>query len=79
LALNDCIAAGGDSFTVLTSGREPVGGPIDLDAFIEFLARQPQPVGRPLTTTSRIFGSLHAVDAFMGLRATVSLQAGAQT
>jgi 5'-nucleotidase len=47
VTVNNFIAAGGDNFTVLTSGQDQVGGPIDLDAFIEFLAAQPEPLAPP--------------------------------
>jgi 5'-nucleotidase len=40
---NSFIAAGGDGFTVFTSGLNQEGGPIDLDALITFVAAQPQP------------------------------------
>jgi 5'-nucleotidase len=45
--VNSFIAAGGDGFTVLTSAADQVGGPLDLDAFIDFLAAAPQPVAVP--------------------------------
>ena len=47
VTVNNFIAAGGDSFTVLTSGANQLGGPLDLDALIEFLATQPSPVAPP--------------------------------
>ena len=40
---NSFIAAGGDNFTVFTQGVNPVGGPIDLDALIEYIEDLPQP------------------------------------
>jgi 5'-nucleotidase len=47
VTVNNFIAAGGDSFTVLTSGANQRGGPIDLDALIGFLAAQPSPLSPP--------------------------------
>ncbi|HTV23110.1 MAG TPA: 5'-nucleotidase C-terminal domain-containing protein, partial [Polyangiaceae bacterium] len=47
VSVNDFIAAGGDNFTLLTGGRDQVGGPIDLDAFVTFLAAQTQPIALP--------------------------------
>jgi 5'-nucleotidase len=44
---NSFIAAGGDGFTVFTSGLNQEGGPIDLDALISFVAAQPQPLEPP--------------------------------
>ncbi len=43
VAANSFIAAGGDNFTVLASGTNQVGGPIDLDALIEYVESLPQP------------------------------------
>jgi 5'-nucleotidase len=47
VTVNNFIAAGGDNFTVLSGGQDQVGGPIDLDAFIEFLTAAPQPLTPP--------------------------------
>jgi 5'-nucleotidase len=33
---NNFLAAGGDGFTTFVSGKDPVGGPVDLDALIEY-------------------------------------------
>ena len=38
----------GDGFTVLTAGAHQVGGPIDLDALIGFLATQSSPLTPPV-------------------------------
>ena len=43
VTVNSFLAAGGDNFTVLTAGTNPVGGPIDLDALIAYVKSQPQP------------------------------------
>lgn len=40
---NNFIAAGGDGFTVFTQGQNPVGGPIDLDALIDYIKTLSQP------------------------------------
>jgi 5'-nucleotidase len=54
VTLNSFLAAGGDSFRVLRDGRDRVGGPLDIDAFTEFL--KAESVHRPLSpkSTSRI-------------------------
>lgn len=44
VAVNSFLAAGGDAFTVLTEGSNPVGGPLDLDALVEYVQEQPQPL-----------------------------------
>jgi 5'-nucleotidase len=43
VTVNNFMAAGGDSFTVLTQGQNQVGGPIDLDALITNVQGLPQP------------------------------------
>lgn len=43
VAVNSFLAAGGDKFTVLTQGANPVGGPIDLDALITYIESLTQP------------------------------------
>lgn len=43
VTVNSFLAAGGDNFTVLTEGTDPVGGPIDLDALIGYIQGLPQP------------------------------------
>jgi 5'-nucleotidase len=43
VAANNFIAAGGDNFTVLKSGANQIGGPIDLDALIDYVESLPQP------------------------------------
>ena len=37
VSVNSFLAAGGDGFRVLRDGRERVGGPLDIDAFTQFL------------------------------------------
>ena len=43
VTVNNFMAAGGDNFTVLTQGKNQVGGPIDLDALITYVLGLPQP------------------------------------
>lgn len=43
VAVNNFIAAGGDNFTVLRSGTNQLGGPVDLDALIDYIETLPQP------------------------------------
>ncbi|HEY5959428.1 MAG TPA: bifunctional metallophosphatase/5'-nucleotidase, partial [Polyangiaceae bacterium] len=52
IAVNNFLATGGDNFTVLTRGRNQVGGPVDLDALITYVQSLPQPIS--VTTQSRI-------------------------
>ena len=52
-AVNNFLTAGGDGFTVFTETTKPVGGPIDLDAFINYVKKQPAPLVAP-TTGDRI-------------------------
>jgi 5'-nucleotidase len=40
---NSFIAAGGDGFTIFNDGTDRVGGPIDLDALVEYVEGLPQP------------------------------------
>lgn len=44
VTVNSFLAAGGDNFTVLTQGTDREGGPVDLDALIDYLGALPQPV-----------------------------------
>ena len=43
VVVNSFIAAGGDNFTVLLQGTNQVGGPVDLDALVDYLESLPQP------------------------------------
>jgi 5'-nucleotidase len=43
VTVNNFLAAGGDNFTVLTEGKNQVGGPIDLDALIVYIQALEQP------------------------------------
>lgn len=43
VTVNSFIAAGGDNYTVLTEGKNPVTGANDLDALIEYISALPQP------------------------------------
>ena len=44
VVVNSFLASGGDNFGVLTEGTNVVGGPVDVDALVEYLGEQPQPV-----------------------------------
>ena len=48
VTVNNFLAAGGDSFSVLTQGTNVTGGPIDLDAFAAYLTAN-SPVSPPPT------------------------------
>lgn len=48
VTVNNFLAGGGDSFTVLTQGTNVTGGPIDLDAFTAYLTAH-SPVAPPAT------------------------------
>jgi 5'-nucleotidase len=43
VTVNSFLADGGDNFTVLRQGRNRVGGPVDLDALIQYIQQLPQP------------------------------------
>lgn len=43
VTVNNFMATGGDGFTVLVGGQGQVGGPIDLDALIDYVSGLPQP------------------------------------
>jgi 5'-nucleotidase len=47
VVVNNFMAAGGDNFTVLVSGTNPVGGAQDIDALIAWVKSLPQPFGPP--------------------------------
>ncbi|MGC4068479.1 MAG: 5'-nucleotidase [Polyangiaceae bacterium] len=44
IAVNSFLADGGDGFTVLARGHDPVVGPIDLDALTNHIQRRAQPI-----------------------------------
>ena len=43
VTVNSFLADGGDAFTILRSGTERVGGPVDLDALVDYVTALPQP------------------------------------
>ncbi len=43
VAVNSFLAEGGDAFTVLRQGTEREGGPVDLDALVDYVSKLPQP------------------------------------
>ncbi len=47
-AINNFLQGGGDGFSVFTETKNPVGGPGDLDALIDYVKKQPQPVVPPV-------------------------------
>ena len=47
VVVNSFLAEGGNDFTVLREGTDRVGGPSDLDALVEYVARLPQPFTAP--------------------------------
>jgi 5'-nucleotidase len=47
VVVNNFMAAGGDNFTVLVQGGNPVGGAQDIDALIAWVKSLPQPFGAP--------------------------------
>jgi 5'-nucleotidase len=50
VTVNSFLAAGGDGFRVLREGRDRVGGPLDIDAFTDYLRKES--VAGPLAPTS---------------------------
>jgi 5'-nucleotidase len=50
VTVNSFLAAGGDGFRVLRDGRDRVGGPLDIDAFTEYL--RAESAAAPLAPTS---------------------------
>lgn len=52
VAANSFLTAGGDGFTVLEKGTNPVGGPNDLDALVAYVTGLPRPFAA--TTDGRI-------------------------
>lgn len=51
VATNNFLSAGGDGFDTFTAGTELVGGPVDLDAFVDYLGANP---GLAAPSTDRI-------------------------
>lgn len=51
VTVNSFLAAGGDGFITLRDGREPIGGPLDVDALADFLRAQSGT--KPLAPDSR--------------------------
>jgi 5'-nucleotidase len=46
--MNNFLATGGDGFTVFNEGANPLGGAVDLDAFVAyFQAKEPAGVAVP--------------------------------
>jgi 5'-nucleotidase len=56
VAMNNFLADGGDGFTVFKEGKNPIGGMVDLDAFVAYLmkpANNPVPLP-PMNRITRI-------------------------
>ena len=52
ITCNNFLATGGDGFTVFTGGTNPIGGPVDLDAMLEYVEHHnplPIPVRNRIT------------------------------
>lgn len=43
MTANSFLAAGGDNFTVFTEAKDPVVGPVDLDALVDYVGQLSQP------------------------------------
>jgi 5'-nucleotidase len=48
VTVNSFLASGGDNFVVLPMGTDQVGGPVDLDALLDYVSALPQPFGATL-------------------------------
>ncbi|MEW5930897.1 MAG: bifunctional UDP-sugar hydrolase/5'-nucleotidase [Gemmatimonadota bacterium] len=57
VATTEFVATGGDNYTVFTEGRMTRTGMVDLDALVEYLKAQPQPVQPPRTGRWRTAGN----------------------
>jgi 5'-nucleotidase len=53
VTMNNFLATGGDGFTVFKEGTNPLGGAVDLDAFVEYFALN-NPAGIPVPALNRI-------------------------
>jgi len=53
VTMNNFLATGGDGFTVFTEGTNPLGGAIDLDAFVAYFQSK-EPAGVAVPTLTRI-------------------------
>jgi 5'-nucleotidase len=50
LAVNSFLASGGDGFTLFLKGRDPLGGPLDVEALEAYLQRERAPDPEPRIT-----------------------------
>jgi 5'-nucleotidase len=50
LAVNSFLASGGDGFTLFLKGRDPLGGPLDVEALEAYLQRERAPDPKPRIT-----------------------------
>jgi 5'-nucleotidase len=53
VTMNNFLATGGDGFTVFREGTNPLGGAVDLDAFVDYFALN-NPAGIPVPVLNRI-------------------------
>jgi 5'-nucleotidase len=53
VTMNNFLATGGDGFTVFTEGTNPLGGAVDLDAFVAYFQSK-EPAGVAVPTLTRI-------------------------
>jgi 5'-nucleotidase len=53
VTMNNFLATGGDGFTVFREGTNPLGGAVDLDAFVDYFALN-NPAGIPVPALNRI-------------------------
>jgi 5'-nucleotidase len=47
VAANNCVAGGGDDFSVSKAATDRVMGPVDIDAIVDYVKALPQPFGAP--------------------------------
>jgi 5'-nucleotidase len=53
VTMNNFLATGGDGFTVFREGTDPLGGAVDLDAFVAYL-QAAEPAGVAVPALNRI-------------------------
>jgi 5'-nucleotidase len=53
VTMNNFLATGGDGFTVFLEGTNPLGGDIDLDAFVDYFESK-EPAGVAVPALNRI-------------------------
>ncbi len=53
VTMNNFLAFGGDGFTVFNQGTDPLGGDVDIDAFVAYFGAN-EPAGIPVPPINRI-------------------------